>query len=100
MYYPNRSDWFNSFWKYHYLVNVDGWLFAVNANHEQDALDYVIDHCEKYVKHLLMIPEDVEEEEYLEDYICGGNHGRYFSCMADMVLIETLKDRHAIKEYI
>lgn len=87
VYFPNIEDWKNNFWKNNYLVRLtsQGIPFAVNADSEQDAMDYIIDYCEDYLPGLLM---DEEEEkvtretapEYLEeDFYCGGNHSRYLN---------------------
>ena len=56
-----------------------GIQFIVNADHEGDAFDYVIDYCEENLPGLIMTYEDEAKEEYLAEYICGGNHGRYLS---------------------
>ena len=86
--YPNRDDWDGGFWRNNYMVYLSefGIPFAVNADNEQDALDYVIDHCEIHCPGLIMSHTDEEEEEYLDEYLCGGNHGRYLN--TDYIHIE------------
>lgn len=75
--YPNKEDFDSKFWNHNYkiLVSAQGIEFYVNADCEQEALDYVIDDCEENMPGLLW--ED--EPEFPDDYICGGNHGRYLS---------------------
>ena len=76
--FPNKDDWNQSFWKKDYVIylTAHGIPFAVNADNEQDAIDYVIDYCEENYPGLIMTREE-EEEEFLDDYVCGGNHSRY-----------------------
>jgi len=77
VYFPNKEDWIHSFWKHDYLILLtsQGIPFAVNADNEQDAMDYIIDYCQRELSGLLMSREEEAEEEYLEDYIRGGNEG-------------------------
>jgi|APSaa5957512622_1039677.scaffolds.fasta_scaffold127795_2 hypothetical protein len=79
--YPNKDDYDENFWgkNYRVLVSTQGIEFLVNANHEGDAIDEVIDYCEEYLPGLLWTREEEMEEEFIDEYICGGNHGRYFS---------------------
>lgn len=81
IHYPNKDDFDEKFWKHNYkvLLTAQGIEYHVNAANEQDALDFVIDYCEEHHPGLLMTREEQEEEEYLEDYICGGNHGLYLN---------------------
>ena len=81
VYFPNMDDWTESFWKHDYLILVtsQGIPFAVNADHEQDAIDYIIDYCTEHLPGLIMSREEEAEEEFLEDYIQGGNEGLYFN---------------------
>ena len=83
IHYPNKDDWEQQFWKNNYQVFLtsQGIRFHVNADHEQDALDYVIDYCEKHLPGLLFSREEELEEEYLNEYFCGGNHGRYLNTL-------------------
>ena len=86
MHIVNRDDWNSSFGTHDYLVHVtaQGIRFAVNADHEGDAIDAIIDHCEDHAPGLLMDDDDIEEltaDGFLDDYICGGNHGRYISTL-------------------
>lgn len=77
--YPNKEDWDNNFWDHNYLIYLDSVPFAVNANCEQDALDCIIDYCEENCPGFIMTRDEEKDEKYLEDYICGGNHGVYLN---------------------
>ena len=79
--YPNKDDYRDDFWNNNYKITVSaqGFKFFVNADCSRDAIDYVIDYCEKHYSGLLMTKNQELEQEYLEDYIQGGNHGRFFS---------------------
>lgn len=106
VHFPNIDDWNESFWKHDYLILVtaQGVIFAVNADNEQDAIDYIIDYCEEYLPGLIMDEEQMndlindklermqkemtieefkeredEKYEYLDEYICGGNHSKYLN---------------------
>lgn len=81
IYYPNLSDWEEHFWEHDYLIRLteQGIPFAVNADCEQDAIDYIIDYCEENLLGLVMSREEEEEEEFLEEYIFGGDHGIYLN---------------------
>lgn len=92
VYFPNIEDWNEDFWPNNYLIQVtaQGIPFAVNAEHEQDAIDYIIDYCEEHMPGLLYTHEEAEElrqesitdygdERYIDDYISGGNHCLYLS---------------------
>lgn len=79
--YVNLDDWNAGFWNNNYAINIDSIEFIANANSAQDAIDYVIDYCEGFLPGLLMDQNDVDDEEFLDDYICGGNHGRYINSL-------------------
>lgn len=81
VYFPNLEDWNEDFYKHNYLILVttQGIPFAVNAANEQEAIDYIIDYCEDHLLGLIMSREEEETEEYLDEYIHGGNHGRYLN---------------------
>jgi len=78
--YVNLEDWNNNFWKNKYLISmpVIGHLFAVNADHEQDAMDYVIDYCDEKGWYA-MTEQDILDEKYLDEYVNGGNHGIFLN---------------------
>lgn len=83
-YYPNKDDYDSQFWKGNYkvLVTAQGIEFIVNADNEQDAIDYVIDYCEENLPGLIMSDEEEQElqtEGHLDDYIQGGNHSKYLN---------------------
>ncbi|MCK5610439.1 hypothetical protein KAR91_51680 [Candidatus Pacearchaeota archaeon] len=88
----NADDIEQNFWGCNYIVYVSaqGISFKVNAQHEQDALDGVIDYCQENCPGLLFTREDEEQlrkesledygdERYADDYISGGNEGLRFS---------------------
>jgi hypothetical protein len=85
-YFANYRDMFwekdKPFWKNCYLVGI-GIPIYVNADHEQDALDFAIDYAEKRKwKDLFLSDKEVEElreEGFLDEHVCGGNHGLYLS---------------------
>jgi len=81
--FPNRADWDDAFWRNKYAVRLSaqGVLFFVNADNEQDALDYVIDACEENHPGLLLDDADMVAmtPEELDEHLCGGNHCRYLS---------------------
>jgi hypothetical protein len=93
--YPNRDDWNEGFYKNNYIVYVGftGHPFAVNADNEQDALDFVIDHCEEsgylglVATHDELVDDGMSDDEIAE-YYCGGNHSLYLT--ANNIRIETV----------
>ena len=78
-YCVNYADWKENFWKHKYLINIDGICFTANQGCEQDAIDEIIDWCERRLPNFLLSDKEVEEktETEREECICGGNHGRY-----------------------
>ncbi|MFW6001942.1 MAG: hypothetical protein ACOCQD_01225 [archaeon] len=78
-FYVNYDDYRENFWENDYIINIGGINFVANADNVQDAIDYIIDYCEDNLPGLLMTQEEVDEEEFIQDYICGGNHGRYIN---------------------
>ena len=81
MEYVNEQE---KFWNHSYKV----WLsefndLLINANNEQDALDYAIDHATAQKWEGLFLTQEqvdeIEQEGFLGDYISGGNEGRYLS---------------------
>lgn len=86
VHFPNVDDWNDNFWPNNYLIYVSsrGIPFAVNANHVQDAIDYVIDYCEEHFPELLFTHKEAKEllrqgEQCIEDYISGGNNCLHLS---------------------
>ena len=79
--YPNEDDFDSGFWKHDYLVHLTAQdiIFAVNADNEQEAIDFIIDYCEEKLPGLIMSHEEESEKECIEDYTFGGNHGRYLN---------------------
>ena len=77
----NKDDYEENFWNHNYKITVtaQGLEFIVNANNEQDAIDYLIDYCQEHHPGLLMTHEETFEEEFIDDYICGGNEGLYLN---------------------
>lgn len=83
--YVNEEE---KFWKHSFKVHLhefDTEGILINADHEQDALDYAIDYAEEQKWEGLFLSneqiEELEKEGFLEDYISGGNHGRYLSSL-------------------
>jgi hypothetical protein len=77
-YIVNNEDLVSNFWDHTYKVTLtaQGITYQVNAAHEQDALDLVMDYN---VDHELIGLYNVEEPEFSEDYIQAGNHGYWFN---------------------
>lgn len=74
------------FWDHSYRVWLSEYTFViVNADNDQDALDYAIDYAEEQNWEGLFLTDDevkeLEQEGYLEEHISGGNHGRYLSSL-------------------
>lgn len=78
--FANPGEWATRFWKHNYRVTLDmGVSFWVNADDEQEALDFVIDYCEEHrFVGFVASPGEITEEE-AEEYACGGNHGLYLT---------------------
>ena len=75
--YPNIDDYQENFWNYNYrvLLTAQGIEFFVNADNEQDALDYIMDY---------IVDNDMPGlwQEYSDndiDYISAGNYGYQFT---------------------
>jgi hypothetical protein len=91
--YPNKDDFDEHFWKNNYLVSIGVLLtlqFRVNANCEQDALDCCIDYIQEHFPGLIMPIEEESNEEYLDEYIYGGNNCRYLNIGYDELHIKTI----------
>lgn len=85
MQYVNESE---KFWKHSYRVYLvqqacDG--IIVNADHEQDALDFAIDYAEKQGWEGYFLDNDEIDERIdkdtgeVMDAVCGGNNCRYLN---------------------
>jgi len=88
--YINKESWDNNFWKHKYLISLPAIgtnHFAVSADCEGDAMDEIIDYCEKK-QWYIMTDEDQEDEEFLDEYVQGGNHGIYLNVPYHEVRIE------------
>ena len=82
----NQDDWDENFWGHYYKVYVSEFnTLYVNQSCEQYALDEAIDYCqEKKWEGLFLDQKDIIELEtdgFLEDYVSGGNEGRYLSSL-------------------
>lgn len=78
------------FWKKTYLLQLSlGGVYVINADHEQDAIDYFIDWAEDNAPGYLFSREEEEEldDDEKEDYIIGGNAG---SMMNEPVMREQM----------
>lgn len=73
----NPTDLAESFWNHTYIVQVSaqGISFLVNADHEQDALDQVMDHIVDLEFTGLYSTLDYDSDEY----ISAGNYGYKFT---------------------
>ena len=90
--YPNREDYDSNFWEHNYLILMSAigtQAFIVNADNEQDAMDYVIDYCQEH-NWYIMTEEDIETEEYLDEYVHGGNNGIYLNVPWHEVRLDVL----------
>lgn len=68
--------------------------YIVHADDETEALDAVIDRWEENESQnpgYFMTAEDEAEEDYPEEYVSGGNHGRRTSFRWEEVHIKTLE---------
>ena len=89
IHYPNRDDLTKNFWKNNYKIYVtaQGIEFHVNADCEQDAIDYIIDYCADedegnmpgLVADYRELLDDGITENEINDYICGGNKSLYLT---------------------
>ena len=93
--YPNKDNFNEGFWRCNYEIKItrQGITFHVNADCEGDAIDYMIDYIESMGWNgLLLDQDDINElicdaiadnrEDkylYLDEYISGGNYGKYLS---------------------
>lgn len=89
-YYPNIDDFTEHFWKndYHILLTSQGISFFVNADNEQEALDFIIDYCEDKMPGLVASINEIDESE-ADQYYCGGNHSLYLT--TDHIHIKKLR---------
>lgn len=73
------------FWNHSYEVYLSEFSgpILVNADNEQDALDYAIDYAESQGWVGLFLDQsdiiELENEGFLDEHISGGNHGLYLS---------------------
>lgn len=97
--YANEDE---HFWKKAYVVHLSaiGGAELMNADNEGEALDAAIDYAEEQKWDGLFLSDDevaeLEAEGNLDDYVSGGNHGRYLNDM-NVTIIE-LTPRNA-KDY-
>jgi hypothetical protein len=84
----NPHDLFNDdmggepFWKHIYLLQMQGGNFVINSDNSQEAIDEFIDYCEDNAPGLILSDEEEEEAQEdgsLDDYVQGGNSGRYLN---------------------
>jgi hypothetical protein len=81
--YVNETS---KFWKHSYKVWLSEFNYViVNADYEQDALDFAIDYAESQNWNGLFLTEEerkeIENDGFLDDYVSGGNHGKYLSSL-------------------
>jgi hypothetical protein len=77
----NPDDLLSNFYGRTFKVSLTGQgiEYLVNASCTGDALDEVIDYLEDHHPMMLLTDQQMEEldQAQLEEYISGGNHGRY-----------------------
>lgn len=74
---PENEDWCKTAWLVFSNEFCQGCIIWESC--EQDAIDTLIDYCEKKgYKGLVSSLDELEEGEE-EEYICGGNHGLYLT---------------------
>jgi len=84
----NIDDWESNFWGKKYVIELDQCgAYGVCASCEQDAFDILIDYCSEHYPGLIMTDKEQAEEEFIDDYICGGNEGRYLSVICANIRI-------------
>ena len=83
------------FWRNCYAVDIGNGEILVNADNEEDALDYAIDCAEKRGwKGLFLAPAEIEELEkdgHLNEHECGGNHSLYLAALSCDVSVRLIK---------
>lgn len=71
--------------QYNVILNAHAETLQVYADHEQDALDYAIDHAwsRGWIGYFLDDADltEIRIDGFLDDYVSGGNEGRYLSSM-------------------
>ena len=91
--FVNIEDWANNFWRNKYLITIGAigtQYYAVNADNEEEALDFVIDYIVEHYPGLVMDYEEEVAEEYLDEFARGGNEGRYLNIPNDELRIEKI----------
>lgn len=81
---PDDFDWEGGpFWKHIYLIELTrfGFPYLVNADYDAAAIDFLIDYLEENEPGLLFSREEEEglAEDYLDEYVSGGNNCRYIN---------------------
>ena len=85
---PDDFEWneetLEPFWKHIFIITLPpfGPRCIINADNLQDAIDYLIDYCEENWPGFILSEEDqleAEREGYIDDFIYGGNHGKYLN---------------------
>jgi hypothetical protein len=74
----NPDDYETKFWAHDYriLVSRFGIEYRVNADCAQAAIDELIDWAEENAPGYLFTRAEEAEEEFLDEFLTGGNHGR------------------------
>lgn len=77
--YVNPDD--VMYWKHIYFIQVhSAGAYKIYADNLQEALDYLIDYWEEQKWEGMFLSDDeLVEEEYPDELLQGGNHGRYTS---------------------
>jgi hypothetical protein len=93
----NPDDYNNRFWKKNYLIRVTypGTPFIVNADNEQEAIDYFINYCEEHYPGLVSTYQELIDDGYtdieIDELISGGNHGLYLT-IDGVISIEVMEE--------
>lgn len=83
----NYEDYKNGYSDTIYQFVIDNSIFYVSCNNEMDGIDFIIDYLEDKGLEGWFINVDIDNEDYIidmeenkyysDEYIIGGNHGKY-----------------------
>jgi len=57
------------------------YTFYLSAFDEQNAIDIMIDYCENNIPGLIMSRDEEVSEEYIDEFVYGGNYCRYMNIL-------------------
>jgi hypothetical protein len=86
----NPDDYESRFWARNYRLTVSrfGIEYLVNADCAQSAIDELIDWAEVNAPGYLFTRAEEEREEFIDEYMSGGNHGRTLNTLNIRIEIE------------